>query len=140
MARDAMRTVARLRALREEQARAELATATARLGRARDDHREAVAALRATRPLVRGLDGLQLERSVDVALRDRVERTREGLAAATREHEAATARWRQRRADQRAVDRLLDRRREEARAAADVAAQAALDELAIVLHDREDVS
>ena len=140
MARDAMQTVARLRALREDQARAELVAAAAALEHARAVERAALAALRAERPPATGLDGLLRERTIHVALRDRLEHARGDVAAARREHAAATARWRQRRADQRAVERLLERRHEAARAAADAAEQAALDELAIVLHDREGVS
>ena len=140
MQRDAMRTVARLRALREEQARFELATATAALDRARATHAAAVEALSTPRVPAHDVDSLRRARSVDLALRDRLDGAAEQVAVAERDHAAATARWRQRRADQRAVERLLERRAREARAAAAVAEQAALDELAIVLRDREVVA
>ena len=139
MARDAMRTVARLRALREEQARQELAEATAALQRARLVHEQALTTLRAPRTVAAGVDGLRQGRVVDLRLREEAERAAGEVAVATRAHAVATEQWRQRRADQRAVERLLARRREEARAAAAVAEQAALDELAIVVGRREAV-
>jgi flagellar export protein FliJ len=132
--RDAMTTVARLRELREEQARAELAAATTALQQARAAEEAAGSALRTDRGDARSLAQLRLDRTVDIGLREELEAATQRTRVAEHEHAAATARWRQRRADQRAVERLLERRDAAARAEAVVAEQAALDELAVLGH------
>lgn len=134
--RDPLRSVLRLRKIRERQAEAELAehhqrveAARAELARRRsalDSHRAPeLMAMEATRLRALQLSGV---RSVEM-----VELARQEVRKAVDELDAATQRWSSASAGRKTAERLSDRRRADAAVVALRASHKSLDELVVLL-------
>lgn len=134
--RDPLRTVLRLRSIRERQAEAEVAEHRRRVDEARaqlERRRAAVEERRAPELLAMEAARLRAVQLADGRSVELVELAREEVRRAVDDLDAATQRWSEASAGRKTAERLSDRRRADAAMVALRASHKSLDELVVLL-------